>query len=805
MIRNYLKIAFRNLWKSKTFSGINIMGLSVGMAAVILILQYVDFETSYDRMHERADRIYRAAMQRVEADGKEQTFAFTYPAVAPAMRREFPEVETAVRFRRTGMILSREETESNERVYFVDSTLLDIFSFPVVMGDGGRALSQPFTGMISESYAHKFFGGEDPIGQYLETDDGHRFEIAAVFADIPENSHIDFDVAFSYITYVQVMAQRGGDAENNWGWSDFYTYLLLKENADIEALRAKMPAFVERHKGESMRANNYELTFMLQPLRDIHLRSDLGYELQVNGNIRYIYFLGLIALFIILIAWFNYINLSTARSLDRAREVGVRKVVGASRGQLIRQFLFESAIVNFIALSLALFIVQLVFPAFRDLTGRGIQLTLFETWKFWLLASGLFLGGSLLAGLYPAFVLSKYRPISVLKSSLSRTVTSGEGLRRGLVALQFISTIALLAGTFVVYRQLQFMRQQELGVNIEETLVLRDYAYRDTTYAETIRSFKEELKRHPDVVSVTASGDVPGKEVGNSWGLRWERSPSPSFRRARTFAVDDQFIDQYDLELIAGRPFSDDYRRTDEVPLIINETAMRIFGIPGPEEAIGEVITSGDSPFGRIVGVLKDYHQEALKFNFKPIVFYHGRQGWTFYSLKLNTSDVQDVVNYAEQQWRAHFPGSPFSSFFLDEFFNQQYLADRRFGQIFGLFTILAILVASLGLFGLSSFSVARRTKEIGIRKVLGASVRQILFLLSKEYFRLILVAGLVALPFAYWLMRRWLTNYAYHIELGWWFFLVPFLAVLFIAALTVSYQSIRAATANPVEALRYE
>lgn len=804
MIRNYLKIAFRNLWKNKVFSLVNILGLSIGMVAVMLIMQYVDFELSYDEWHARGDRIYRVAMDMTEANGERQTFAFTYPAVAPAMREELPEVESAVRFRRTNAVLSHEAEMHNEQIYFADSTLLDIFSFHVIKGDAEKALSEPYQAMISETAAKKYFGPEEAIGKTLQDDNGYRYEVQAVFRDIPENSHIHFDVTISYITYVQVMARYGNDAENNWNWSDFYTYVLLEEDAAVERLRDKLPAFAKRHKGQDMDKHNYELNFFLQPLKDIHLNSDLGYELRVNGNARYVHFLVLIAVFIVLIAWFNYINLSTARSIDRAREVGVRKVVGASRGQLIRQFLLESATVNILALGIAFLTVDAVFPAFTDLVGKDIGLTLFNEWTFWLLVAAIFFGGALLAGLYPAFVLSRFRPVSVLKSSLESSISQGGGLRRVLVALQFVATIALVAGTFVVYRQLQFMRQQDLGVNIEQTLVLRDMFSRDSTYREAIRGFKQELMQHPGITDVSSSGDIFGKEVGNSTGVRWVRAESESMRRVRTFGIDQQFISQFDLEIIAGRGFREGQRPEDENEVIINETALKVLGLPGPEAAIGEEIES--SYFrGRIVGVLEDYHQEALKYDFKPIVFYEATTPHNYYSLKVNTEDIQGLIAFVQDKWKARFADTPFQYFFLDEYFNRQYLADRRFGRIFSVFTLLAILVAALGLFGLSSFSVARRRKEIGIRKVLGAEVGQILLLLSKEYVRLVLAAGVLALPAAYFLMRCWLDNYAYHIELGWWFFLTPVLAVLLIAALTVSYQSIRAATANPVKALRDE
>ncbi len=806
MFKNYLKITLRSLRKNPAFSTINILGLTIGLAAFLLIMQYVRFERSYDDLHERADRIFRVAMTVVEHGEQDQTFAFTYPAVAPNIRRDYPEVASAVRFRRTGAILTHGDRQFNETLYFTDSTLNDIFSFPVLKGDMHAALSTPFTAMVSASYAGKYFGEEDPIGQVLETDDGFRLEVGGVFADVPANSHIDFDVLVSYITYVQVVSEFGADAENSWGWSDFYTYILLEKGASSDVLQQKLADFAQRYKGEEMASDNYELTFTLQPLRDIHLHSDLGYELQANGNARYVYFLVLVGLFIVFIAWFNYINLSTARSMERAREVGVRKVVGARRGQLIRQFLTESAVLNLFALVAALLLVEALFPYFRDLVGREIQFTLMSEGRFWGYALALFLGGTLLAGLYPAFVMSGYRPIHVLKSSFSARMSSGGNLRQSLVVFQFVATIALMAGTFAVYRQLQFMRQTDLGIDIGETLVLSDIAYRDSAFVETVQTFREELLRHPDILAVTASGDVPGKEVGNSTGLRWVRSEDKSFRRMRNFAVDDRFMPQYGMELLAGRLFDENFRDSELLDLIINETAMRVFGFESPEAAIGEEIMDGSGASrGRIVGVVEDYHQEALKFDFKPIVFYQARSNFEYYSLKLETDDPAAVVSYASQLWQRHFPDAPFTSFFLDEFFNRQYLADRRFGSIFGTFTLLAILVACLGLFGLSSYSVSRRTKEIGIRKVLGADMSQILLLLSREYMRLIALSGLLALPLAYWWMRGWLENYAYTIKLGWWFFIIPLLAVAFLAAVTVSYQSIRAALANPVDSLRYE
>ena len=807
MFRNYLKTALRNLFKNKLFSSVNIFGLAIGMTACLLILQYVAWEQSYDQFHANKERIYRIAMEKYEPGEAIQNFAFTFPAVAPHLLRDFPEVEKAVRLRRTGGIVAYKDQRYGEQgIVYADSSLFDMFSFEVVKGDIKAALRQPHKGAISESTAKKYFGAQNPIGETIKVGTGATpFEVAAVFQDIPENSHLAFDFAFSYVTYIDLMAARGGDAENSWGWSDFYTYVMLRPGADITSLEEQLPAFAERYMGEQMEDLNFKIRFFPQPLEDIYLHSRLAYEFQPTGNARYVYAMMAIALFIIFIAWFNYINLSTARSLDRAREVGVRKVVGARRGQLLRQFLLESALVNFAALGLALMAANSLMPVFGRLVGKDISFFLLREPWFWGFVAALFAGGALLAGLYPAVVLSGHRPIKVLKSNKSAAAGSGGNLRKGLVALQFVATIALIAGSLAIYRQINFMRHKDLGIDIEQTLVLRDMAYKDSSYTEQIRSFKEELQRHPDVRGVAASGDVPGKEVGNSWGLRWAKSPNSGYKRFRTFLVDRQFFGQYGAELIAGREFNEPFE-TDRQATVLNETAVRVFGFESPEAALGEEIVAADGQsLGRVVGVIKDYHQESLQFDFKPICYYYQPYGYTYYSLKAEASNPQELVRFAENQWKAHFPESPASTFFLDDFYEAQYQADLRFGYAFGLFTLLAILVACLGLFGLSSFSVAQRTKEIGIRKVLGASVSQILMMLSKEYVRLVLAASVLALPAAYYFLGRWLDNYAYGISLSWWFFLLPVILALAIAAVTVSYQAVRAAVRNPVEALRNE
>jgi len=807
MLQNYLKVAFRNLWKNKLFSAANIFGLAIGMTACLLILQYVEWERSYDRFHENADRIYRVAMESYEEGEAKQDFAFTFPAVAPHLLKDFPEVEQAVRLRKQqGVVAYKDNRFGEQGIVYADSSLFEIFSFAVARGDIHDALSEPYKGAISETMSRKYFGKEDPLGKTLEVGTGATpFEITAVFEDIPANSHFAFDFAFSYVTYIQMMAERGGDAENSWGWSDFYTYILLKPGAGISSVEEKLPAFTERYLGERMAEAGYRIGFIPQRLEDIYLHSSLGYEFRPTGSARYVYAMLAVAFFIITIAWFNYVNLSTARSLDRAREVGVRKVVGAQRGQLIRQFLLESALVNFMALAIALLAANALMQPFGKLVGKELDFTLGQELWFWAFALILFTGGALLAGLYPAFVLSGHRPVRVLKSKQAHAAATGGQLRRSLVALQFVATIALIAGATAIYKQVEYMRKKELGIDIEQTLVLQDITYKDSTYIERLQSFREALLSHPDVAGVAASGDIPGKEVGNSWNLRWANSGSSTLNRFRTFLVDRNFSRQFGLQTIAGRSFEAPFE-SDRYGMVLNETAVKVFGFDSPEAALGEQIVATDNePVGRVVGVIKDYHQESLKFDYKPICYWYQPFGYSYYSLKVNAHDPQQLLRFAEQQWKAYFPDAPFNAFFLDDFFEAQYQADLRFGYAFGIFTLLAILVACIGLFGLSYFSVSRRTKEIGIRKVLGASVAQILLLLSREYLWLILLASALALPLAYYFLSRWLENYAYAISLNWWFFLLPVFLALAIAAVTVSYQSIKAAIGNPIEALRCE
>jgi len=806
MIKNYFKTAWRSLWKNKTFSAINIFGLSMGIAAFLLIVNYLRFEYSYDDAHTKKDRIFRVPMVISEKDGKEQTFAFTYPAVAPALKNDFPEIQEAVRFRRQGGIVTQGDQKivENGGIYYADPELFNLFSFRFAKGNAATAFKELNDAVITEETAKKYFGAVDPIGKSLNYNN-EDYVVKAVLENIPVNSHIQFNILFNYKKYVQLTE---GTVNTSWGWSDFYTYILVKPGTDVKKLQAKMPAFAGRHMGDEMKETGFQVTFNLQPLKDIHLRSSYDYELAGNGNLTYLKYLGIAALFILFIAWINYVNLSTARSLDRSKEVGVRKVVGAGKFQLVRQFLSESLLLNVIAIILGILFFRLTLPAFSSLVERDISVLNITDWKFWMFAILVFLLGTLLAGFYPAFVLSSFQPIQSLKSSHGFSGLKGNKalLRKSLVVLQFVAAIVLITGAIGFYRQLRFMQNRDLGVNIQQTLVLQQSARQDSSSIPAFQAFVNDMESNPAIQSVTASTSVPGSEVGGSSGFTLKNSQAE--KRCRVFGIDKKFIPAYGLTITGGRNFSNDQPAVDTsvvINVIVNEKAAKILGFNKPNEIVGkEMLGAGFNC--KVIGVVKDYHQESLQYDFDPIVFYpEEERAFGNFSLKFNTGNLPALMDFVKQKWNTHFPGSPYRYFFLDERFNAQYNNDRLFATVLWLFTIIAIIIACLGLFGLSLYTIAKRTKEISIRKVLGASLVQITGMITKDYLKLVLLAGFVALPLAYMLVSNWLKKYAFHVDIGVWFFILPVLFIIVIALVTVLYQSLKAALSNPVRSLRSE
>ena len=800
MFKNYILTTLRNISRRKGFSILNVLGLSIGLAASLLIMQYVKDEFSYDDFHVNKENIYRVQYDRYRDNELVLQCATTFPKVAPALLADYPEVQKACRLylRYGGGVIRYDDIQMKEdNLFTADQSFFDIFSYPLLKGDRATALKEPNTAVVEEETARKYFGDADPMGKRIKFGNREEYEITGVIRS-PENSHLKFSFLLSYPSLVKLV---GPDAEQAWGWYDFYTYIQLNPGADPKALEAKFPAFIKKYGQEG---DDKKVKFSLQRLTDIHLNSDLLQEARVNGNGRSVYFLSIIAFFILVIAWVNYINLATARAVERAKEVGVRKAIGAGRGQLIGQFIAEALIVNFGAVITAVALMSATIPLFNALSGKVLTTSILMDPTLWYAAAVLFLAGSALSGLYPAFVLSSYQPARVLKGSMKGT-HEGLLLRKMLVVMQFVASVALIAGTLIVYRQLQFMQNRDLGVDIDQVLVINAPGVTDTsTYVSQLRSFKSEVQRHPNVQSFTASSEVPGNLI--YWTNGGKRiggdQEVPSIVMYR-MGIDHDFFSTYKNKILAGRVFSEDFT-ADTSNVILNRKAVEVLGFNTPENAVGGQVKIGNDTL-TVVGVVENYHQEGLKSNFRQTAFHLLPENHSYYSVKVEAKDLDQTLAYIKEKYSEQFPENPFDYFFLDTFFQRQYQTDRQFGQVFGFFALLAIFVASLGLFGLASFTASQRTKEIGIRKVLGSTVPNIFLLLSRDFLKLVIIANVIAIPLVVFFMDKWLHTFAFRINISYWIFLVSALLTLFIALITVSFQSIRAAMANPVKSLRYE
>ena len=797
MLKNYFKIALRNFSKHRGYTLLNVVGLSIGISACLLILSYVLNELSYDKFNKNADNIYRIQLNSYQ-DGKLAfQCAATYPGVGPALKEEFPEVEEYARLFPISGILSYDDINFREtKIFRSDPAVFKIFTLPFVRGNSEKALTQPGSVVISESIAKKYFGNENPLGKILRYNGEEEFTVTGVMKDLPDNSHIKIDLLLSN----ERLYEYDKELDQNWGWYDFNTYVLLKAGTDPKELQKKLPALVSRREEEEYR-NRTEL--ILQPLTNIHLYSNLLQESEVNGNGKTVYFLMVIAIFILLIAWINYINLATARSVERSREVGVRKVLGALKRQLIQQFLFESIILNVISVMFSLIIIEISMPFFNHLTEKSIHLS-YTNYEFWLAVFLFFLLGSFISAIYPSLVLSSFIPQKVLKGSFKRS-ENGISFRKALVVFQFAVSIALIAGTLIVYNQVEFMKSQKLGVNIDQTLVVRSpkVASSDSVRSELVKTFKNKIKSFSQIKSVTASTNIPGDEIFWATGS-YVKGKDESPKTIYLIATDYDYFDSYDIHFVAGRNFSRSFSTDLEYGGIINEEALKLYDFSSPEQALNKFIMLNRDSI-KVIGVVKNYHQMSLDKIQNPMLFVLNNRRTSYISVKINPVEVEKTVDEIREEYAQLFPGNPFEFFFLDEFYNKQYQSEIQFGNIFGVFSILAIIVAGIGLFGLSSFSAIQKTKEIGIRKVLGASVPSIVSMLSKEYMILVVVANLIAWPAAYYIMNKWLENFAYKTNVGVGVFLTAGLLVLVIALLTVSFQAIKVATANPVKSLRYE
>ena len=821
MLKNYLKIAYRNLLKNKIFSLVNIAGLAIGMAACFFIFLYVHFERSYDGWHKNIVNLYRVPVKFSGSLMNNTTAATNHPAVGPAMKKDFPEVVDYARlalaptFIGTTMMSytngNQTVTFNEDRIYFTDPSLLTMFSFPFTEGDPHTALSGKQSIVISDRIAKKYFGNQDPLGKTVSINQQTSFKVTGVFRDIPENSHLKFDVLLP----LQVLGSTELDA--TWNWPEFYTYVQLAPGTDPRKVEAKFPAFIQKYMGALMKQLKYGADFQLQPVRDIHLRSNLEKETEANGSEKEIAFLTMIGIFILVIAWINYINLSTARSTERAKEVGIRKVAGAAKVQLIIQFMMESAIVNLLALLVAAGLVAILYPHFGAFIGKDIRdnsggSSWFQQPGFWLGLMGLLVGGALLVGAYPAFVLSSFRPILVLKGRFFQS-SRGILLRKALVSFQFVLSILLIAGAITVYSQLSYMQNQALGYNKDQVLVLKAPAIYDSTWVTKMQSLKDQLLANPSVLSISTSSDIPGQTIAGRNSVRKLSEDETHNFTPFYVNIDQDFLRTFQIQLAAGRGLlSADMTNlgdSETTRVLVNEEVVKGMGFKNDEAAINQPILfryGKSDRKGEIVGVIKNYHQRSLREGYDPILLFEPKfNNWNYISVRLKTTDVNHSLASFEKTYKDLFVGNAFEYFFLDDYFNRQYQSDQRFGNIFSLFTGLAIFVACLGLLGLSSFVIKMRTKEIGVRKVLGASVASLLLLFSGDFIKLVALASLIALPIIYISASRWLSNYAFHVGLNWWIFALPPLLLLFISLTTICLQSLKTALSSPTKNLRTE
>ena len=797
MLQNYFKIAYRHLAKSRTFSFINILGLAVGMSAFLLIIQYVRFERSYENFHNNSANINRIALDIYKGSEYVITDCEMYAPIGPILKRELPEVIDFVRMYENGNLEVKvgDKKFYEKRIYMADPSIFTVFSYTVLHGDKTTALSEPFQTAITESKAKKYFGRVDAIGESIEIGN-NLYTITAILEDVPANTHLKFDFLLSHATISKLWNYNEDEFQGN----NEYLYLLMADGTNLIEFNEKLKRISLRLKDKIG-----DDRIVADAMQDIHLYSNKSYEPEPNGNARSVYFLLIIAIFILVIAWINYVNLSTARAVERAREVGIRKVMGSLRSQLIFQFLSESTIITFLSSGLAIILVYLCFPFFTELTGQALPLDLFKDREFWYLFLALILSGSLLAGLYPAFILSSFEPVSVLKGKF-RSSVHGQWLRKGLVIFQFASTVILIACMCTVYLQVSYLQKYKLGMNIEQMLVLKAPTLAsDSIYHVKSQTLRKELHANPAVQTIAFSGGVPGLSLqglsttGNVFRYGQEHEDKGYIYYINNF--DETFIPAFKMELVAGRNFEGNESVVDQ--LIINEEAMYTLGFENAAEAVGaKLLFYGDEK--TVIGVLKNFHHRSPKEKHLPMVFWYSNYA-EYFSLRVNTDHIQATLASVKATWNKVYPDSPFEYFFLDETYNQQYKADQHFGQVIATFSTIAALIACLGLFGLSSFTITRRMKEIGIRKVLGATVTQIVSLLSRDLISLVLIASAIALPSAYFLMEDWLSNYAVRIDLNAWVFVVPLILILLISMLTVSFQTFKAAQTNASETLKHE
>ncbi len=804
MLKNYLKAAWRNLWKYKGFSAINIIGLAMGLAVCLLIVLYVKDELSYDRYNKNADRIYRLDAD-IYFNNTQATFAVAPDPLALTLKREYPAVQemTRVNYQRDILVKKDNQNVQDHNCAYADSTFFKVFTIPFIAGDPNTALKEPNSIVIDKTTANKYFGNTDVLGKTLYVDNNTYCKITGVMKDIPHQSHFHF----------HFIRPKGKDSPS-WLSNNTYNYILVKPGVTRAEMQKDVDATINTYLARDLEQQLHSslsdleksgshFIYHLMPLTDIHLHSNKQYEIEANGDASYVYIFSVIALFILLIACVNFMNLSTARSANRAKEVGIRKVVGSLRGHLISQFLTESVLLSFFSLALAIGIAALLLPLFNQLAGKQMSVaTLFSTWLFPVMIALMLVVG-LIAGSYPAFYLSSFQPIQVLKGKVAKGF-KGSWLRSGLVVFQFAISIMLIIGTIVIYNQLDYIRSKKLGYDRSQVLVVHNIYNLD----KNRKLFRDEVSNLPGVVNAT-EGDMPTDKGFDSEG--WFRDAGMDASRAvvlTTFYIDENYIPVLGMQMKEGRNFSKDFP-SDSTGVILNEAAVKVLGFKDPlQEKLfrpnfykGNI--TGSVPF-HIVGIVKDFNFSSLHDAVTPLIMQLS-DNYATAAIRLDAKNASSVVSSVRNTWDKLAQGQPFDYTFMDADFNNIYTAEQRTGKLFITFAVFAIFIGCLGLFGLVTYAAEQRTKEIGVRKVLGASAAGIVAMLSKDFAKLVLISAVIAFPLAWWAMHSWLQSFAYRISVSWWIFAVAGFVALFIALITVGLQAIKAAVANPAKSLRTE
>lgn len=796
MIKNYFIIALRNLLRNKLYSFINIAGLAIGISCCVLIYLYVQNELSYDTFNEKSDNIYRLTLD-VHQPKEDIKCAATAPLMGPLIQDNFPEIKTIVRL---GMPLERYIGYKDKKLYdnkiaSSDSTFFDVFTLPMLEGDPKKALAGPYKIVLTESMAKKYFGNESALGKIMEYNNNTNVTVTGVVKDVPKNSHFDFDALLSRTTQLDLVKNDTiwmRDRENNWYWTWQYTYFLIEKNTNIKLLESKISALTEKQCPERRADSHLWYSGKLQPLRDIHLKSAMDREIKPNGDIKYVYIFSGTALLILLIAGFNFINLSTARSVDRSKEIGLRKVIGASRYQLIQQFLGESLLFSFIASLFSIITVILILPYFN--LFAGVDLTL-DSKIIWIYVMIILIVG-LFSGLYPAFLISSFKPIKALKGYV-RHGWQDIFFRKGLVVFQFSIAVIMIIGTQIILQQLHFVQNMKMGIQKDQMLQL-NFKKANKTKQE---SFLKELEGNPNIISASLNS-FSFKSIPN---IHMAINDDGEFNAQYAILIDENFINTFQLNIIEGRNVSKAFPTDENEAFLINETAVKSFGWKTPKLAIGKKINWAGEKFGKVVGVVKDFNYTSLHEELKPLVMHIFPGMRNSITIRINAKNTQDAISSIENKWKNMFPGIPFNYTFMQDDFDAMYKGEQKLSNVIGTFTGLSIFVSCLGLFGLAAFSIKQRVKEIGIRKVLGASVQNITSIVSKDFMKLVFISIVISSPIAWFVCNKWLQDFAYRINISWWIFILSGALAIIIALATVSSQAIKAAIANPIKSLRTE